>query len=355
MPKSSFFINGNELLNDSVNLRESGGMVSMDPFVLTVGNFRPGEADKFYESILDERRKLICRAELQYYRGDPAAARETAAAIENGGISEKYAYMLINALTALSLGKSDEIMELYKTLKNIRAFTDSFPMLKTTTDMFALYFHIMIHNKEDIVFPVIGVDAFRVPDELKPMALYTYAHYLNICGDYNHSIGLAESALVLTQERCPIGEIYLALIACVGYISRGDIKRSEYFCRYAWQIAKPDGIIMPFVELRGLLSGILEKCLKRDFPEDYKNITELANVYHKNWVAVHNALTGETVSDILTVAEFNVAMLASRGFSNDEVGEFLGISVNSVRAHLRNIFNKLEIESRKDLHKFVIK
>lgn len=330
--------------------------VSMNPFVLTVGKFRPGQADKYYENILDENRKNICRAELLYYRGDPAAARSAAEKLaESRNIGDHFARMLIDAITALSMGESEKIMNIYRMLKSARSLTDRFPQFKTTVDFFGLYFHILIHNKEDIIFPEIGIDAFKVPDELKPMAIYAYAHYLNICGDYNHSIGLAESALILSGNSNPISEIYLALIACIGYISRGDHKRAEYFFRYAWELAGPDKIIMPFVELRGLLSGILEKVLKKDYHEDYRTISELSAVYHENWIKVHNDITGETVSDILTPSEFNVAMLASKGFCNDEIADFLGISVNSVRAHLRNIFIKLDIESRKDLYRFVIK
>ena len=70
---------------------------------------------------------------------------------------------------------------------------------------------------------------------------------------------------------------------------------------------------------------------------------------------VHNSLTGEHVTDKLTGTELNVAMLASKGLSNTEIGEFLSISVNSVRSHLRNIFNKLAITNRKELSDFVIK
>ncbi len=111
---------------------------------------------------------------------------------------------------------------------------------------------------------------------------------------------------------------------------------------------------MPFAEFRGMLSGLLEKCLRYEEPSAYKQISKLSNRYHKQWVFLHNLLTGEKVSDQMTAIEFNVASLAASGLSNQEIADFLGITLNSVRAHLRNIFNKLAIGSRKELSDYVI-
>lgn len=354
--ENSFIKDVKELYTGGRTLPGLASAVAANPFVLTCGNYKPGEADSFYESILDEHRKQICRAELLYYRGDPLAAREACRDIVlSDDIRSKFAVYLINAITSLSLGETDAILDIYSMLKSVRGLTDHLPQIKTTIDYFGLYFHITIHNKDDIIFPPVGLEAFAVPEELKPMAIYAYAHYLLICGDFGRSVGFAESALVLKSGCCPIAEIYLSLIASIGSISLGDWERAEYFFRHAWGIAQPDGIVMPFAELRGLLSGMIEKCLRHENGAAYRKIAELSAVYHKNWVTVHNAITGDTVSDKLTPIEFNVAMLASRGLSNDDVAEFLGISVNSVRAHLRNIFNKLDIDSRKMLHNYVIK
>ena len=69
---------------------------------------------------------------------------------------------------------------------------------------------------------------------------------------------------------------------------------------------------------------------------------------------VHNALTGEMITDSLTGIEYNVAKLAKTGMAKQAIADVLGITVNSVRAHLRHIFNKLGIESRKELTFHVI-
>ncbi|MBD2183629.1 response regulator transcription factor [Aerosakkonema funiforme] len=54
----------------------------------------------------------------------------------------------------------------------------------------------------------------------------------------------------------------------------------------------------------------------------------------------------------LTPAEERVFWEAVRGFTNKQISERLFISPRTVQSHLRNIFNKLEIENRSQLVRF---
>ena len=48
----------------------------------------------------------------------------------------------------------------------------------------------------------------------------------------------------------------------------------------------------------------------------------------------------------LSARELSILQLAAKGFSNPEVGEMLGISVNSVKTHFRHIFEKMDVSDR---------
>ncbi len=41
----------------------------------------------------------------------------------------------------------------------------------------------------------------------------------------------------------------------------------------AWEIARPDGLIEAFGEHHGLLVGVLEATLKKDWPKEFKQST----------------------------------------------------------------------------------
>jgi DNA-binding CsgD family transcriptional regulator len=68
------------------------------------------------------------------------------------------------------------------------------------------------------------------------------------------------------------------------------------------------------------------------------------------------AATGETVRkrgtesrDLLTAQETQVARLAAEGHTNPEIGSQLFISPRTAEYHLRKVFTKLGISSRKAL------
>ncbi len=336
-------------MNDNENITKSH-----NPFILTGGYFTPGHADDFVKSIEDSEKRTVCESELLYYRGYANEAGEKI----NSLVDIKHrntvlAALIINALSSVSGDNTENIAELIQQANDISK-SELTPSLEKTAEFLSIYFNIIIHNFNAIEFPPVGIDAFSVPEELKPMAIYAYSHYLEMTGNVGRAIGLAECALIFMKKPSPIAQIYLALIISIGYMELNRTDKAEYYFRLAWEYAKPDGFLMPFAETRGMLSGMLEKCLRYDCPNEYKTIHSLSSKYHKNWVKVHNKITGDTVSDKLTAVEFNISMLASRSMTNTEIADFLGISVNSVRAHLRNIFNKLGIDSRKQLSKYVI-
>ena len=53
--------------------------------------------------------------------------------------------------------------------------------------------------------------------------------------------------------------------------------------------------------------------------------------------------------EALTAAEHRVAELAGRGLSNAEIAQALFVTINTVEAHLRHVFQKLSITSRRHL------
>lgn len=328
---------------------------AVNPFVLTVACYNPGEAEVFLHSLQDEEKKQIGLAELAYYRGHAEHTQSLIAPLsQTKSISTQIGVFLMGVIAAMLTEKPESILNNYRFLQNISAAAEKTTKYAKTGSLFSLYCNILVHNTAAIHFPDFGVDAFAVEEALKPMAIYAYARYLLLTGDVGRGIGLAEGTLINMKPLRPVAAIYLSLVIAAGYITKGRWDKAEYYFTYARSLAAPDGIVAPFAEFRCLLSGLVEKCLRNEKSGDYKRIIDLSTVYLHNWIFVHNALTGSTVSDKLTLTEFNVAMLAARDASNADIAEMLSISVNSVRSHLRNIFNKLNISSRKQLQDFVI-
>nr|WP_275951264.1 helix-turn-helix transcriptional regulator [Hydrogenoanaerobacterium saccharovorans] len=100
---------------------------------------------------------------------------------------------------------------------------------------------------------------------------------------------------------------------------------------------------------------MLEAVIKPNWPEDFKRIIDITYRFSSGWRRVHNPLTGHDVADDLTTTEFEMCMLAARGWTNQEIAEHLNISVNTVKTHLSEAMKKLQVNNRKDLKKYMLK
>ncbi len=131
-------------------------------------------------------------------------------------------------------------------------------------------------------------------------------------------------------------------------------ERARVHLLSAWDLARPDDLIEGFGEHHGLLGGMLEAVLKQDFPEDFKRIIAITYRFSSGWRRVHNPETGHDVADNLTTTEFAAAMLAARGWTNQEIGDHMNISPNTVKRYISQVLKKLNIEHRQDLKQYML-
>lgn len=94
--------------------------------------------------------------------------------------------------------------------------------------------------------------------------------------------------------------------------------------------------IMIFVRFRPALMGILIKLILLPF-------SKKKNDNSKNQTNTEDSFA------VLSPREKEVARLAARGYSNAQIAEELFISVETVKRHMATIFEKLGIESRREL------
>ena len=89
------------------------------------------------------------------------------------------------------------------------------------------------------------------------------AHQAYLTGDYGRCIGMAENALGMKQARYPISEMFLHLVAAMGWMSKRQPEKAECHFMEAWSIAQADDLIETIGEHHGLLQGLPEACLKK--------------------------------------------------------------------------------------------
>ncbi len=168
-------------------------------------------------------------------------------------------------------------------------------------------------------------------------------------GEYERAIGGVEAILLLSQKNAPLYFIYLYLIAASAALHLKELSRAEAYFDKAWELARADGFYVPLGEQHGRLSVLVEKKIRKEDPEVYKKIMEVTHQYRTGWRSI---IEGEDIFhnlEKLTGMEYAVAQLAGLEWSNQEIADYLEISLRTVKCHMTSIFSKLHIGSRKGL------
>lgn len=179
---------------------------------------------------------------------------------------------------------------------------------------------------------------------------------LSACILYGYSnLSLGKAALFMAERSYPISMTYIHCMMAVCAINRKHKQEAQEEMLRSWELAKMDGFLEPFIEHHGLLRGLIEACIRNRDPEAYQRITEGVISFSRGWMALHNPENRRKVTGELSTMEFSIAMLASGGWTNKEIGEHLGISINTVKHYLTDIFCKLNVKKRDELKKFMLK
>ncbi len=321
------------------------------------GKFISGTALEYIESFAHEAERKIARAEYHYFRGE---ATNTIRMTEGLRFSKEYnirmSALLLHSFSSIQLQLMNDVKQDFQMIEQEVKMPKGNP--SEQEQLFGHYIVVMskvlLHDTQKLENP-FEQKLQLLSDGLRFYGTYIMSHYYYLKREYQHSLGIAETALTLFGNTYPIGSIYLFLVVAMNLISlHQEEKAEQYFCM-AWDIAKPDGFIEPFAEHHGLLGGLVEKCLKHAEPESYDRIVKMVYDFSEGWRQIHNPATKENVTSDLTTMEFSIAMLASKGWSNKEIGKQLNISENMVKNMTKVIYQKLKIAGRKELKQYMLK
>ncbi|MCC8168238.1 MAG: LuxR C-terminal-related transcriptional regulator [Clostridiales bacterium] len=351
-------LNGTDIEEDA-GIKESadkGRLRVAMPLLNT--SFEPGHAMEAASSIEDEDTRNIAMAEYYYFTGHSAKASDI---VEEYLTHEDLALRLsacwIYAYANMAL---DRIHRARQAMTQVSATVNSIdentpPIYRAYAVCVATGACVLLHLPLPENLPPLQGLIPSLPSGLRIFALYVQAHSAYLKGQYGVCIGIAETALVLEEKLYPIPSIYLHLVATMGYVNLRQSEEAREHLLEAWRIAQPDDLIEAFGEHHGLLGGMLESTLRKDYPAEFRRIIDITYSFSAGWRKIHNPETGHTVADDLTTMEFTIAMLAARGWSNKEIAQHLNISVNTVKMHISSVFQQLNVPQRKDLAKFMLK
>ena len=211
-----------------------------------------------------------------------------------------------------------------------------------------IYFHEEGANMRELLTALS-----YLPEGVRYFALYGRAHALYLNKEYQQAVGEVEAAVALMHKPYPVASIYLNIVGAMASNSLALHEQAQRFFDRAWQSAEQEGYFEPFAEHHGLLQGLVERKIRGSQPALYQQITEIVYRFSRGWMKIHNPKSSFKVTDTLTPYEFSIAMLAAKGRTNQEIADYMSISLNSVKAYLTVIYQKIGITKRSELKYFV--
>jgi len=108
----------------------------------------------------------------------------------------------------------------------------------------------------------------------------------------------------------------------------------------ALNLAEPSGFIRLFADLGPQMFGLLKQLVRQNVALDY--IGQILAAFREDERAVGPE------AEPLTNRELDVLELLAQRLSNKEIAEKLFISGETIKSHLQNIFQKLEVSKRRE-------
>ncbi len=328
------------------------------PMPLLNTPFKPGHAMEAVVHMKDEAQRDMALAEYYYFSGQAEKAAQIAEQyLKSDDVAMALSACWIYGYANLALDRTHLTYQVIVRLRQIRESLDeNTPQeLKALSACISTAALVLLHLPLPEDFPLMMESLHLLPHGLRLFAVYVHAHYNYLNGKYWASIGMVETALAFQGEIYPIPTVYLHLVAAMSCMALKQPGLAREHLHAAWEIARPDDLIEALGEHHGLLSGTLEAVIKKEWPEDFKRIISITYSFSAGWRKIHNMVTGNNVADDLTTTEFSVAMLAARGWSNKEIGAYMGIAENTVKHYISVALQKLNISQRKELKQFMLK
>ena len=309
-------------------------------------------AETMIGSLSDEEERTVALAAHHYFQAKyEDAARESQRFLNSPCPEIRATALLLHGMANVGLGNAELVREDFAALKRSARQPEDEKMA-AVYDALRFLLAVFFHTDGEIE-PVEEAHAALLPEGTRLYLLYAAAHGLYLQKRYQEALGVAKSALMMAAGRFPSVCVYLNLVGSMVATNLHDAGLAAQFFHRAWQLAEPENYIQPFVEHHGLLQGQIEKYTRVAQPEEYNRISEKVMAFSRGWMKIHNPDSVNKVTDRLSPYEFSLAMMAARGKSNQEIADYLHISVITVKALQSVIYQKVDVSNRSDLGRFL--
>lgn len=143
-------------------------------------------------------------------------------------------------------------------------------------------------------------------------------------------------------------QIEILLLLALLHETGGHTSRAMAMLQRALTIAEPGGYVRVFLDEGPPMAHLLYEAVARGIGPEYARrlLTSFAKEAAGQAGATNVQSAGPVLIEPLSERELEVLQLIAQGLTNHEIANRLYLSLNTVKAHTRNIYGKLDTHSR---------
>jgi excisionase family DNA binding protein len=201
-------------------------------------------------------------------------------------------------------------------------------------------------------------DFSALPWVVRQAASFVRVRFFQWKKNYEAMLATAQTAIGMGTSPPGVSffDAYLLQLCAAACYALGRIGDAEAYLRDAMATGLRYGFVTPLADGVHACGGLIEKLLKRDYPEYFDAVVGQARRAIPNWIAFHNLFTKESISQILSIRDYQIALLAARGVPNKKIAEHFSISQGTLNNRMQVIYELLFISGKspkKELAKYV--
>ena len=246
---------------------------------------RPGEYLSYIESVKEEDDRALLYAEYCFHCGRVEEALKIAEPYTHSSdVVHRHMAGLICSFANLSMGRRQFAMLAIQKMKESFSDPSSSSLLPQNRAMRVWLVHTfsVLLRISDVGAEPLEEWLRYLPGGYKLFACYEIAHRMFLQNKLQGAHAVSRIAVDLSSEHFPLAELYCRLMDAIILINSKRVKDAERSFLIAWELALADGFFEPIAEHYFMLQGLVERCISKDYPEEFRKITDTSLVFAKN-------------------------------------------------------------------------
>ena len=268
--------------------------------------FQPGKAAEAIEKIKDKELAQIAQGEYYFFSAQAEKCVETVKDyLDHDDVMLRLSADMLYTFANLTLGNPQAAQCTREDVQQCltRAMQMDAPVNVRAACLFAFYvISIFLHIPPEEGTPPLQQYIPYLPIGQRLFAVSLLAHEIYLRQDYAKAKGVVQGAFLMADGVYPIAMIYLGCVQAMCQINLKEQEEAIQTVTQAWERARLDKFMEPFIEYHGLLQGVLEVCIRKKEPEMYKKLVDGVLAFSRGWMKIHNPKMQKAVTDLLSPA-----------------------------------------------------